>query len=159
MKTGIERQRINAYANAHQRLARKYGKATRCQNSDCESLNPKRYEWALIHGREYSDNINDYMQLCPSCHRKYDYNPNQGKAHSIRMKGRQSSESQLQSLAFGRAKSNKAIVQFSKSGDIIKEWHSLTSVFESLGILQSSISNNLSNKSKTAGGFIWKLKN
>jgi len=30
-----------------------------------------RYEWANISG-EYKRDVSDYIQLCPSCHRKFD---------------------------------------------------------------------------------------
>jgi len=32
----------------------------------------KRYEWALRKGREYKRDVNDFIQLCTSCHHKYD---------------------------------------------------------------------------------------
>ena len=59
-----------------------YGKANKCENPDCvyPRLNargkmmkePKRYEWANISSTYKRDRL-DFMMLCPSCHRKFDY--------------------------------------------------------------------------------------
>ena len=48
------------------------------------------------------------------------------------------------------------IVQFTKEGEQICTYESITQASTSTGISRTSISNNLSNKSKSAGGFIWK---
>ena len=57
------------YAGIHVWLKSKYGKANKC--SFCISKRPSRYEWANISGK-YIRDIRDWMQLCPSCHRKHD---------------------------------------------------------------------------------------
>lgn len=57
----------------HLWIKRYYGKANKCQNPCCKYANPKRYEWANISGK-YLRDISDWMQLCPSCHRKIDGN-------------------------------------------------------------------------------------
>jgi len=70
------------YVAKHLWLIKHYGKANKCDNPDCsypkivnagrEVLDrPKRYEWANISG-EYKRERLDYIQLCPSCHRKWD---------------------------------------------------------------------------------------
>ena len=53
----------------------------------------------------------------------------------------------------------KPILQFDKKGNFIKEWSSIISVEETLGILHTSICNNLKGLSQSAGGFIWRYKN
>jgi hypothetical protein len=58
------------YDRLHGNLRLKFGNATHCQFCDGEKA--KRFEWALMSGKLYSMNIEDYLQLCPSCHRKYD---------------------------------------------------------------------------------------
>jgi hypothetical protein len=57
-------------------------------------------------------------------------------------------------------KISKPIIQYSLSGDFIKEWSSAMEVYRSLGITNSSIGSVCNNKNgkKTAGGFIWKFK-
>jgi hypothetical protein len=53
----------------------------------CLSVGPRKYEWALEKGHSYSDDPKDYLQLCPSCHRKYDLTPELIKKHSDRLIG------------------------------------------------------------------------
>ena len=48
------------------------------------------------------------------------------------------------------------IVQLTKEGEQICTYESITKASASTGISRTSISNNLNNKSKSAGGFIWK---
>jgi hypothetical protein len=59
-----------SYVAKHMWIIKHYGNASKC------SFNPshvaRRYEWANISG-EYKRDISDYLELCPSCHRKYDY--------------------------------------------------------------------------------------
>ena len=57
----------------HKKLHRDFGNATKCENINCTCKYPKRYEWALKKGHQYSSDAKDYIQLCPSCHRKYDF--------------------------------------------------------------------------------------
>lgn len=61
------------YFNIHTWLRINHGKASKCENENCTHKTPKRYEWALIKGKEHKKNRNNYIQLCPSCHRKYDF--------------------------------------------------------------------------------------
>ena len=71
------------YVAIHIWLKNKLGKATRCENPNCKYpkkvkyrqpiSKPKRFEWASISRKNLRDK-NDYIQLCPSCHRTYDIN-------------------------------------------------------------------------------------
>lgn len=58
----------------HYKLRRKHGNALHCTDKDCEGTS-KKFDWALKQGREYSDNPEDYLWLCKSCHRRYDLTP------------------------------------------------------------------------------------
>jgi hypothetical protein len=70
-----------SYEAKHIFLKNHFGKANKCENTDCKYprfnskgvylKKPKRYEYANITG-EYTHNKEDYKQLCPSCHRRYD---------------------------------------------------------------------------------------
>ena len=62
-----------SYAAKHIWINKHYGKADRCENIDCSSILPKRYEWANISGKCLRKR-SDYIRLCPSCHRKADLN-------------------------------------------------------------------------------------
>lgn len=51
---------------------------------------------------------------------------------------------------------NKIVLQFSKSGELIQEWESVTIAAETLGIGRSAIYNCCNGRCKTTAGFIWK---
>ena len=57
--------------------------------------------------------------------------------------------------AIGYAMSKK-ILQFTKSGEFVREWPSATEVSRHLGISQSHICACCNGKRKSAGGFIWR---
>lgn len=59
------------YGALHSWISRNKGKANHCENKDCLSRNPKKFEWSNISG-EYKRDINDYESLCIKCHRKKD---------------------------------------------------------------------------------------
>jgi hypothetical protein len=71
------------YQGIHRWIYNHFGKACRCDNPDCVyprknshgkyMLYPKIYTWANVSG-EYKRDISDWMQLCPSCHTKFDQN-------------------------------------------------------------------------------------
>lgn len=54
---------------------------------------------------------------------------------------------------------NRAIEQYSKNGEYIYEWSSITKASKDLDIHVSNIHRALSGDRKTAGKFIWKYKN
>jgi len=60
-----------SYEAKHMWIIKYYGNANKCQQKNCNYKNPKRYEWHNLSG-EYKRGISDYIQLCPSCHRKID---------------------------------------------------------------------------------------
>lgn len=53
----------------------------------------------------------------------------------------------------------KAVLQFDKDGNFIKEWDSQGAASRELKLQQSKISEVCRGKRKTTGGFIWKYKN
>lgn len=69
------------YVAMHIWIKNKLGKANKCSNPNCyypkpiqyrkPIEKPKRFEWASI-SRKNKRDVNDYIQLCPSCHRIYD---------------------------------------------------------------------------------------
>lgn len=68
----MENISVNDYQNCHRRLRKKYGKASKCEFIETCNKKSKRYQWALKKGRVYSENPDDYIQLCASCHNYYD---------------------------------------------------------------------------------------
>lgn len=58
-----------SYSAIHKWIVRNFGRANYCSNDECHKA--KRYDWANISG-EYKRDINDWRQLCRSCHTKLD---------------------------------------------------------------------------------------
>ena len=63
--------------------------------------------------------------------------------------------SEATTKAIGEANSKK-ILQFTKSGEFVREWASMTAIWQELGIAQSNISACCQGKLKSAGGYVWK---
>ena len=55
-------------------------------------------------------------------------------------------------------KTSKPVLQFTKLGEFIQKWKSLTDVHINLGYSQGNISQCCNEKRKSAYGFIWKYK-
>lgn len=73
------------YDKVHEWLIKKFGKATLCKK--CGLPDKKRYEYALIKGKEHEFNRSHYSRMCTSCHRQYDWTEEKSKQISERMKG------------------------------------------------------------------------
>lgn len=61
-----------SYGGVHKWLMREYGKANKCESSKCEAEDIKKHEWALVRGKTYEKIRENFIQLCASCHRRYD---------------------------------------------------------------------------------------
>ena len=119
------------YHGIHAWLKREFGKANKCENKACKYGNPKRFEWALIKGKTYKRRISHFIQLCKSCHLKYD---------GIIILATQSKFKAVS------ATKNRITVKF----DSIKKATNTT------GVSGTSISNNLKGRSNSSGGYQWK---
>ncbi len=70
------------YNAVHIWLRYHFGSANKCENKDCiypRKNNarswvraPKRFDWALKKGFKYEHIRDNFIQLCPSCHKRYD---------------------------------------------------------------------------------------
>lgn len=70
------------YGALHDWVRKYLGKPTKCSNIDCKYprknssrsiiKSPKRFEWAN-RDHKYRRVLKDYISLCTSCHRLYDY--------------------------------------------------------------------------------------
>ena len=58
-----------SYSGLHYWIKAQLGAPRRCEH--CGSTNKRKYEWANK-DHEYRRNVNDFMRLCTSCHRRYD---------------------------------------------------------------------------------------
>jgi hypothetical protein len=81
-----------AYETLHQRISKQFGKAYKCEMPRCHYprvgdkgmilKKPKRFEWSNKTGI-YNREKKNWWQLCPSCHRKYDYKFNIKKPQNV----------------------------------------------------------------------------
>jgi len=136
-----------SYNAVHKWLIRRFGKATKCENPACKSKKPKRFEWALIKGMEYEQKRENFIMLCPSCHRKYDIT----EAVKQMLRGERKSKN--------RAEPIKAIRQITVSGEVVQDFAGIKEANEITGINLRSIHNVISGRAKTAGGYIFQPLN
>lgn len=153
MKQNLEYFRIHTWMIYH------HGKASKCENELCESVSPKRFEWALLKGMGYKRDRNNYIQLCPSCHRKYDYTEEQREKQKKAGRLKFFTDVHKKNISLSsKGKGVVSILQKNKNGVIICTYESVSNASKITGISQSAISNTLTKRSKTAGGFIWQYK-
>jgi len=138
------------YSSIHIWLKYHYGKASECENKDCEYKNPKRYEWALIKGKKYEKKIENYVMLCPSCHRKYDLNEVQ--IGIIFLDEQKRNTSRVRRIPWVR---EKEIRQYSLDNVLVRKWNSGHLASRELNISRSGITNCLKGRTKTSHGFKW----
>jgi hypothetical protein len=144
MRIAQRHKQGNQYYRIHEKLVRYNGNAKYCSNKACNYKNPKRYEWALIKGREYSLDINDYIPLCPSCHRKYDFKPESGIKAGLKQRGK---------IAEYRM---RIIMQITADDHLL--YLSVDKASEATMVSRTAISNCLSGLSKQAGGYKWRYR-
>ncbi len=71
-----------SYLGLHHWLAKYYGKASKCQNTNCTKIS-KTYHWALVKGRKYLRKRENFIELCSSCHKIYDFKEETRKKMSM----------------------------------------------------------------------------
>jgi hypothetical protein len=71
----------NEYFLIHKWIRRKKGSADHCENNTNQCS--KFFDWALIHGKKYEKNVENFISLCRKCHHKYDGIPKKGKESSL----------------------------------------------------------------------------
>lgn len=59
------------YAGLHKWFQREFGKADKCEGSECSGISNK-YHWALLKGKEYERKRENFWMLCDRCHGRYD---------------------------------------------------------------------------------------
>lgn len=63
------------YGRKHEWLTQTYGQPTPCDYCGVEGKQNRHWsvEWALIKGKQYERKRENFMKLCISCHRRYDF--------------------------------------------------------------------------------------
>jgi hypothetical protein len=146
------------YLDIHLWLIKNYGKANHCEYCNKPA---KRFEWALLKENSHEYNVKNYIQLCPSCHRKYDVTEESKikrkewwKNHPEVAKNFKMPASNL--LRRGEHHSAKKIISIDKNG-ITEYFPSLTSAYDKYGYKLSSLSACLRGKNKTSHGKKWEF--
>jgi len=75
------RETLDKYGSLHARIGRERGAATECEMRTEVGCASETYEWAHVHGTDAQD-VNNYRQLCKSCHVTYDNQRGAGHAMS-----------------------------------------------------------------------------
>ena len=132
------------YHRIHNWLSYHYGKASYC--CQCNNKKCKRYQYALIKGKEYAKNIDNYIQLCVSCHKKYDFSEKARENLSKALKGLKKPSRWI------------TLYQHTKEGILVAVYESLDLASNTTGIMRTAIDNNLQGRSRSAGGFVWAKK-
>jgi len=130
------------YNALHSWVSRSLGEPQSC--SKCGDTSNRRYHWANVSGRYYRD-LDDWVRLCPSCHKKLDITP-ETRARISRSKS-----------GVPNPKKCKAVRQFDREGRPLNSYPSFLEASRVTGVLGTSICNNIKGLSKSAGGFTWKL--
>ncbi len=141
--SAFDRVGYNFYQRVHRWLRNNFGKAKLCEF--CNTTESKSYEWALKQDCEYDFDINNFIQLCGSCHKKYDSHPEIIKRVSI---GNKRDKPWLY----------KPIKRIASDGQTTEYISIKAAVQVNAGILKGSIMNCLSGISKSAGGYKWEYK-
>lgn len=120
---------------------------------------PKRTEYALKEKYEHARNIKHYIEMCPSCHKKYDMTDETRKAMSKSQKGKVFSDEHKKKISEANLKSGvnkREIVQYSLDGLFIRKWDGICDASRELNISKSAIVNVLVGRTKTSSGYKWK---
>ena len=133
--------KIPHYSSVHNKIRYKYGSSPCCVFCDTPSV---RYEWANVTG-DYTDSLEDYLPMCATCHRLFDVTDETRVKHSVAMKG--------------RVNSRQCPVRQLQHSQVVGVFHSMSEAARQTGIGVTSIANNLSGRTKTAGGFTWEYQN
>lgn len=141
-KTAIDKIGKNNYIYVHVWLKKIHGKANKCEI--CHKTG-RNYQWALRKGFEYEKKLENFIQLCVSCHRHYGYN----KEVANRISKTLSSKTRPNRII--------PINRITINGDV-QEYESIKIAANQNNILMTSIVNCLKGRSKKAGGYSWRYK-
>ena len=135
----------SGYAAIHAWVRRYYGKAYRCEW--CEEPS-SRFEWANVSG-DYWRDIDDWLQLCTSCHRRFDYTntPERNAKRSKTLSGK----------VYPRME--QPVDQYTLDGVFIARHSSMKKASLAVGLSISGVSGVVNGYRPTAGGYKWTRAN
>lgn len=162
------------YSSIHSWLRYHHGKASKCEGKDCRKTSPN-YNWAKLHGKPYEYNRENFIQLCRSCHGRYDVTSD-GIERTRRAKlGRPMSKESVErraakqrgmkrspefSLKLSRLKNGKELYQFSLGGNLIRKWDYIAQASKELNISYNVLKYALNGSaSNISHGYKWSYQN
>jgi hypothetical protein len=77
IKKDMTTHKLEYYA-IHRHLGTYYPKKLVCEHCN----KPAKTHYALMKGKEHERNRDNYLELCPKCHKAYDYDPEYYKAYA-----------------------------------------------------------------------------
>lgn len=109
------------YRIIHTWINKHYGKADRCDNPNCPHKS-NTYEYCLKNGKNHDRNIDNYIKLCRSCHRRYDMTTEKKQILTERVAGKYNFNLSLGSIA-----SKKPVIlveenKYFSSGKLLAEY-------------------------------------
>lgn len=137
--TGLDKR---DYEKIHRWVRKKYGYAQYCENIDC-TRKSKTFQWALKRGYKYEKKINNFIQLCVPCHKKYDMTDNVRENISNGKK---------QNLNWN----TRAVIKIDLSGKELDTYKSISEAGRMNNLTLKAIHNALNGVAKTSGGYKWK---
>jgi len=179
LSDGMRLQDRNKYNKIHYWLRKNFGKASQCVSKDCMKTSTS-YHWALKKGKEYSTDRNNFIELCVSCHIKYDFTeerrekmrsvatgrhftPETRKKMSNSLKNRVMSDSTRMKMSKSRKgvpkPNNRIAVEYTDENGKVHRFDSGLQASAITGVHGSSISDSARNHIKTAGGYKWRYSN
>lgn len=132
------------YRTVHNWLNRHYGKAALCENSNCLKTSTA-FEWALKKGYQYAKKKDNFLQLCTSCHRKYDFSENCRAVIKENFKK-------------GRQARKKPVIKLDAGGKQLCIYESVAKAAKEIGCAHPSILKAISRQTKVRG-FKWQWHN
>lgn len=142
---------INEYAAIHYWLKKNYGVAVKCENEKCPNKQ-SRFEWALKKDKKYEYKRENYIQLCRSCHNKYDQSPDFGEKMSKIMKAYEVPREVRKKVSKSLS---KPVDQCDLNNNFIRRWESGKVAAETLGISNGGLYECISGKKRQHCGYIW----
>ncbi len=118
------------YQSVHKWLQYHFPKIRKCER--CGTSEDRKYEYALIKGKRYEKNRENFMEMCAPCHKIYDN-------------------------IIERLTEKKYKPVYAQKNGMKYLYPSMKYASEITGVLRTSISNNIKGLSKTAGGYVWTI--
>ena len=118
MERTIQGTPITEYQAIHHWLKINYGRASKCESKECVGKS-QNYQWAKKTGKVYARRRSHFLQLCRSCHSKYDFTEEMRRKISKALTGRTHSEARNRAFSLSRtgvkhtklARANMSVVQ------------------------------------------------